>query len=88
MVDFLDLFNYKVKNFSVGTSLLQPIANGQEERSSKRRSSPCRDDRLQLHAQREALNLIIEVVVRVFVETQRRDAYYRNDPKKYGLRVT
>ena len=23
--------------------------------------------------------------MRVFVETQRRDAYYRNDPSKYGL---
>ena len=24
--------------------------------------------------------------MRVFVETQRRDAYYRNDPSKYGLK--
>ena len=38
-----------------------------------------------LHAQRKALQLIIGVVVRVFVKSQRRDAYYRNDPSKYGL---
>ena len=25
--------------------------------------------------------------MRVFVETQRRDAYYRNDPSKYGLEI-
>ena len=43
------------------------------------------DTILQLHAQRETLQLIIGVVVCVFVETQRRDAYYRNDPSKYGL---
>ena len=39
----------------------------------------------QLHAQRMALRLVIGVVVRVFVKSQRRDAYYRNDPSKYGL---
>ena len=48
-------------------------------------SPPFSDTVLQLHAQRETLQLIIGVVVCVFVETQRRDAYYRNDPSKYGL---
>ena len=33
-----------------------------------RKSSLCRNDELKLHAQRETLQLIIEVVVRVFVE--------------------
>ena len=51
-----------------------------------KQANPCRIDCFQLHAQRKALQLIIEVVVRVFVETQRRDTYYRNDPSKYGLK--
>ena len=33
-----------------------------------RKSRLCRNDELKLHAQRETLQLIIEVVVRVFVE--------------------
>ena len=40
-----------------------------------------------LHAQRKALQLIIVVSVCAFVEEQRRDAYYRNDPSKYGLNL-
>ena len=43
------------------------------------------DHQLQLHAQSEQLNLIIVVEMCVYVKEQRRDAYYRNDPKKYGL---
>ena len=43
------------------------------------------DLQLQLHAQSEQLNLIIVVEMCVYVKEQRRDAYYRNDPKKYGL---
>ena len=38
-----------------------------------------------LHAQEGALFLLIVAVDVVFVEGQRRDAYYRNDPSKYGL---
>ena len=44
-----------------------------------------KDLQLQLHAQSEQLNLIIVVEMCVYVKEQRRDAYYRNDPKKYGL---
>ena len=72
-------------NFSVGALLLLLAAKEQVERSSMKKSNLCRKDCFQLHAQRKALQLIIEVVVRVFVETQRRDTYYRNDPSKYGL---
>ena len=43
------------------------------------------DLQLQLHAQSEQLNLIIVVEMCVYVKEQRRDAYYRNDLKKYGL---
>ena len=38
-----------------------------------------------LHALGGALCLLIVAVDVVFVEGQRRDAYYRNDPSKYGL---
>ena len=37
------------------------------------------------HAQETSAQLIIMVVVVVFVELQRQDAYYRKDPSKYGL---
>ena len=83
---FIFIF-FRVKgNFSVGALLLQLAADEQVERSSRKQSNLCRKDYFKLHAQRKALQLIIEVVVRVFVETQRRDAYYRNDPSKYGLK--
>ena len=36
---------------------------------------------------RKALRLIIVVANIVFVREQRRDTHYRNDPKKYGLKV-
>ena len=36
-------------------------------------------------AQKKALQLIIVDANVVFVREQRRDTYYRNDPKKYGL---
>ena len=81
------IFICQSKNFSVGVLLLHLTANEQGERSSRSPSCLCRRDGLKLHAQRKTLQLIIEVVVRVFVETQRRDAYYRNDPSKYGLNV-
>ena len=84
----VDLFGVKEKNnFSVGALLLLLAANEQGERSSMKKSNLCRKDCFQLHAQRKALQLIIEVVVCVFVETQRRDAYYRNNPSKYGLEL-
>ena len=38
-----------------------------------------------LPAQKKALPLIIVVANVVYVREQRRDTYYRNDPKKYGL---
>ena len=38
-----------------------------------------------LHARGGALFLLIVAVDVVFVVGQRRDAYYRNDPSKYGL---
>ena len=38
-----------------------------------------------LLAQGEGLWLVIVAYGVVFVERQRRDAYYRNDPSKYGL---
>ena len=38
-----------------------------------------------LPAQKKTLRLIIVVVIVVYVGEQRRDTYYRNDPKKYGL---
>ena len=38
-----------------------------------------------LPAQKKALQLIIVVVNVVCVREQRRDTYYRYDPKKYGL---
>ena len=48
----------------------------------KKKGSP-----IKLHATRDALLLIIGAVVRVFVKSQRRDTYYRNDPSKYGLDI-
>ena len=82
-----ECFHWFKRNFSVGVLLLRLATNEQEERSSMRLQSSCEPCRIQLHAQRRTLQLIIEVVVRVFVETQRRDAYYRNDPSKYGLKA-
>ena len=41
-----------------------------------------------LLAQGEGLQLFIVVVGVVFVGGQRRDAYYRNDPSKYGLNLS
>ena len=83
----VDLFGVKEKNnFSVGALLLLLAAKEQGERSSMKKSNLCRKDCFQLHAQRRALPLVIEVDVRVFVESQRRDTYYRNDPSKYGLK--
>ena len=79
------IWSKRKNNFSVGALLLLLAAKEQVERSSMKKSNLCRKDCFQLHAQRKALQLIIEVVVCVFVETQRRDAYYRNDPSKYGL---
>ena len=38
-----------------------------------------------LRAQRGTLRIVITVDGVVFVGMQRRDAYYRNDPSKYGL---
>ena len=38
-----------------------------------------------LLAQGEELKLFIVAESVVFVKGQRRDAYYRNDPSKYGL---
>ena len=38
-----------------------------------------------LRAQRWTLRIVITVDGVVFVRVQRRDAYYRNDPSKYGL---
>ena len=38
-----------------------------------------------LHAQRWTLRIVITVDGVVFVRVQRWDAYYRNDPSKYGL---
>ena len=43
------------------------------------------DPLFMLHAQGGALFLLIVAMDVVFVEGQRRDAYYRNDPSKYGL---
>lgn len=42
---------------------------------------------IELPAQRKTHQLIIEACVFTFVTKQRLDAYYRNDPKKYGLNV-
>ena len=44
--------------------------------------------RTELPAQRETLQLIIIAVVFRFAVKQRKNAYYRNDPKKYGRSVT
>ena len=57
------------------------------ERSSMTLSMHFCKSCVKLHAQRRTHQLIIRAVVRVFVETQRRDAYYRNDPSKYGLEM-
>lgn len=38
-----------------------------------------------LRAQKWTLRIVITVDGVVFVGMQRRDAYYRNDPSKYGL---
>ena len=59
-----------------------------KERSSRWQSRSEEDGSPnELHAKRGALLLIIGAVVRVFVKSQRRDTYYRNDPSKYGLEI-
>ena len=42
---------------------------------------------VQLPAQRTTLQLIIMACGFDFATEQRKDAYYRNDPKKYGLNI-
>ena len=57
-------------------------------RTQTARSRPPKKDKVcdVLHAQRWMLRIVITVDGVVFVWVQRRDAYYRNDSSKYGLR--
>ena len=57
-----------------------------EERSSISKVPVRALDLTALHAQGGVLQLIIMAEGVVFVGKQRRDAYYRNDPSKYGLK--
>ena len=59
--------------------------NNKERWSMITRSHYKSDTSNLLPAQKKALRLIIVATNVVFVREQRRDTYYRNDPKKYGL---
>ena len=67
--------------------LLQFLAKGGKGTVINRRRPVAMNDKVYdvLRAQRWTLRIVITVDGVVFVRVQRRDAYYRNDPSKYGL---
>ena len=83
----LFLFLVLTLNRSECDHLLQiPTKGGQGTVINRRRPVAIKDKVCDvLRAQRWTLRIVITVDGVVFVRIQRRDAYYRNDPSKYGL---